>query len=142
TVFSDGRGAPVAMTTFDGANYEAVANADGTLRPVELGTTWRPNYLVAFGTGLRHAANLRVRIGGIEVTPFYAGPQGSFAGLDQINLMMPQNAPGGMVDLTLNTADRVSNVVQLRLQGDASLDAAGLTQAEVQTVIAQAVGKA
>ncbi len=28
--------------------------------------------------------------------------------------MMPQNAPGGMVDLTLNTADRVGNITQLR----------------------------
>jgi len=142
TVFSNGSGAPVAMTTFDGANYQTVTNADGTLRTVNRGTAWQPNYLVAFGTGLRHAANLRVRIGGVEVTPFYAGPQGTFAGLDQINFLLPQNAPGGMVDFTLNTADRVSNVAQLRLEGEASLDAAGLTQTEVQTVIAQAVGKA
>jgi len=142
TALSNGRGAPVAMTTYDGLFYEAATNNDGTPRAVDPGTVWRPNYLVVFGTGLRHATNLRARIGGIEVEPLYSGPQGSFAGLDQINLPIPPNAPAGVVDFTLNTPDRVSNTVQLRLQGEAVLTSADLTENDVQTIIAQAVTKA
>ncbi len=74
-------GAPVAMTTFDGANYQSVTNADGTLRTVDRGTAWQPNYLVAFGTGLATRREFaRSASAGVEVTPLYAGPQGSFAG--------------------------------------------------------------
>lgn len=142
TALSNGRGAPVAMTTYDGLYYEAATNTDGTPHAVDPGTVWRPNYLVVFGTGLRHAANLRARIGGIEVEPLYSGPQGSFAGLDQINLPIPPNAPAGVVDFTLNTPDRVSNTVQLRLQGEAVLTSADLTENDVQMIIAQAVSKA
>jgi uncharacterized protein (TIGR03437 family) len=142
TALSNGRGAPVAMTTFDGFYYEAATNSDGTARAVDPGTVWRPNYLVVFGTGLRHAANLRARIGGIEVEPLYFGPQGSFAGLDQINLQLPPNAPGGVVDFMLSTPDRVSNTTQLRLQGEAALTSSDLTESDVQTIIAQAVTKA
>ena len=142
TARSNGRGAPVAMTTFDGAYYEAATNSDGTARAIDPGTVWRPNYLVVFGTGLRHATNLRARIGGIEVTPLYCGPQGSFAGLDQVNLALPSNAPGGVVDLMFSTPDRVSNTVQLRLQGEAALASSDLTEADVQTIIAQAVTRA
>src|SRR5262249_25209391 len=89
TASFSGRGLAVALTTFDGLNFESVVNPDGSARTVSSGTMGRPNYLTLFGTGLRGASNLRVQIGGVEVAPMFAGAQGSFAGLDQINLMIP-----------------------------------------------------
>lgn len=142
TFHADGRGLPVALSTYDGATYESAVNADGTARTVELGTVWRPNYLVLFGTGLRHAGNVKVRIGGIEVTPMYAGPQNSFAGLDQINLQIPSQAAGGLMDMVVSADGMISNIVQMRLAGEAAAAANDLVVSDVQTIIAQAVTKA
>ncbi|MEP7271386.1 MAG: heme-binding protein [Acidobacteriota bacterium] len=141
TFTADGRGVPVALTTFDGAAFEPVVNPDGSARLVDPGTMWHPNYLALFGTGLGRATNIRVRVGGVEITPMYAGPQGNFAGLDQINLALPANLAPGVVDLMIAAGGTTSNSVQLRLQG-ANVAQAGLTEADVQSVIARAVARA
>ncbi len=142
TTTYNGRGLPVALTTFDGAIFEGVTNTDGTARQVNPGSPWRPNYLMLFGTGLRRASSLRVRVGGVEVTPLFSGAQGSFAGLDQINIMVPTNLPGGTTDIVLVAEGRASNVVQLRLQGEEQTAPGALAVSDVQTIIAQAVGQA
>lgn len=142
TVSYNGRGLPVALTTFDGVNFEAVVNPDRSARAINCGSVWRPNYLTLFGTGLRRASDLRVRIGNLEAPPMYSGAQGSFSGLDQINVMIPSNLPGGMTDITVVAEGRVSNTVQLRFEGVSATTQSGLTVSDVQTIIAQAVGKA
>jgi len=44
----------------------------------------------------------------------YAGPQGSFDGLDQVNVALPPNLQGsGTVVLTVTAAGRVSNQVSV-----------------------------
>jgi uncharacterized protein (TIGR03437 family) len=142
TTTYSGRGLAVALTTFDGVHYESVVNPDGTARGVNAGAVWRPNYLTMFGTGLRGASNLRVRIGGVEVTPMYVGAQGAFAGLDQVNLMIPPNAFSGMTDISLTADGRASNTVQLLMQPAAAPTQNTLSVSDVQTIIAQAVAKA
>ncbi|MFN0085582.1 MAG: heme-binding protein [Blastocatellia bacterium] len=142
TAAYNGRGLPVALTTFDGASFEPVINPDGTPRAVSCGTMWRPNYLLLFGTGLRGGADLRVRVGGVEVAPVYSGAQGAFAGLDQINVMIPPGAAGGVNEITIITDNRASNPVQLLMQSAAAPTQATLTIGDVQTIIAQAVAKA
>jgi uncharacterized protein (TIGR03437 family) len=142
TAAYNGRGLPVALTTYDGVNFERVVNADGSARAVGCGAVWRPNYLLLFGTGLRRASNLRVRIGGAEITPTFAGAQGSFAGLDQINVPIPPNMPGGMTDVSIIAEGRVSNTVQLLMQAAAQPSPTTLSAADVQTIIAQAVARA
>lgn len=142
TVSYTGRGLPVALTTFDGASYDSVANADGSARAVNPGSTWRPNYLLLFGTGLRNVNGLKVRIGGTEITPLYVGAQGFFAGLDQINLMLPPNMPGGTTDVTLVADGRASNTVQLKMSGEAVPSQNSLTEDDVRKIISQAVGRA
>lgn len=137
-----GRGLPVALTTYDGVFYESVVNTDGSAKSVNAGSSWRPNYLLLFGTGLRSVNGLRVRIGGTEITPLYAGEQGSFAGLDQVNLMLPSNVSGGTADITLFAEGRASNTVQLKLAGEAAPAQNSLTVADVQRIISQAVGRA
>jgi len=50
-------------------------------------------FLVLFGTGMRFRSslsNVSVKIGGIDAPVEYAGPQGEFAGLDQINVRLPR----------------------------------------------------
>jgi len=42
--------------------------------------------LIPYGTGLNGAGLVTATIGGMEVAVAYAGPQGTFAGLDQINI--------------------------------------------------------
>ncbi len=142
TVSYTGRGLPVALTTYDGVFYEGVTNSDGSAKPVNPGSQWRPNYLLLFGTGFSNEANLRVRIGNQEIAPLYAGTQGSFAGLDQINLMLPANMPGGITDITLISNGRASNTVQLRMAGEAVPTQNSLTEDDVRKIISQAVGKA
>lgn len=142
TVSYTGKGLPVALTTFDGAVYDSVANADGSARLVNPGSSWRPNYLLLFGTGLRNVNGLKVRIGATEITPMYVGAQGSFAGLDQINLMLPTNMPGGTTDITLIAQGRASNTVQLKMAGEAVPAQTSLTEDDVRKVISQAVGRA
>jgi uncharacterized protein (TIGR03437 family) len=142
TVATDGHGAPSALTTFDGATFQPVVSPDGSMRTVIPGTPWQPNFLILFGTGLRGATDLRVHLGGLELTPVFAGPQGAYAGLDQVNVQIPTNSPHGVVDLALSAGGRLSNTAQLLVQGPAALADGGLTQSDVETIIAQAVGKA
>lgn len=142
TFSANGRGVPIALTTYDGALFDPVINADGSARPVDPGSVWHPNYLTLFGTGLRRATGLRVRVGGIDVTPMYAGPQGDFAGLDQINVAIPSNLAGGTIDLLLSGGGMASNTVQLRVQGPTAVTQSALTESNVQQIIAQAVGRA
>ncbi len=142
TAAYNGRGLPIAVTTFDGVNFEGVVNADGSARSVSCGSAERPNYLTLFGTGLRRAPNLRIRVGFMDVTPMFAGAQGSFAGLDQVNVMIPPNLPGGMADISISADGLTSNTVQLLMQGTTAPTQAGLTASDVETIIAQAVAKA
>jgi uncharacterized protein (TIGR03437 family) len=141
-----GRGLPVALTTYDGIFYDRVVNPDGSPRAVDPGTAWRPNYLLLFGTGLRNAKNLRVRIGSRDIAPLYVGPQGGFSGLDQINLALSPNMTGGMHEIALVTEGQAGNTVQLLMAGAPEQARPApfveITQAEVQLIIAQAVTKA
>ena len=70
----------------------------GSHGPIEAGET-----LVLYGTGLRNAAAKPVcTIGGQAVDVLYAGPQGEFPGLDQVNLFVPTSLRGiGAVVLEL-----------------------------------------
>ena len=142
TFTADGRGVPAALTTYDGSYFEPVVNADGSPRPVDPGTVWQPNYLTLFGTGIGRATSLKVRLGGVELTPMYAGPQGTFAGLDQINVVLPSNLTSGVVDIVVTAAGSSSNEVQIRVQGPASVAQSGLTELDVQAIIGQAVNRA
>jgi uncharacterized protein (TIGR03437 family) len=47
-----------------------------------------------FGTGWRNALPVTVQIGGKAATVTYAGPSGGFAGLDQLNVRIPDGVTG------------------------------------------------
>jgi endo-1,4-beta-xylanase len=74
-------------------------------------------YLEVFGTGIRgrsDVANVHVTVGGVAAPVSYAGPQGQFYGLDQINAALPASLLGaGSVNIEVEVDGRVSNVVQV-----------------------------
>ena len=119
TITADGRGIPAGYSTFDGVNVKVLFNPDGTSRPVEAGTAQRPDYLVLFGTGFRKRAslsNVQVRINGIVSQVDYAGLQGGYVGLDQLNIVIPTGAGGsGEVDLILTVDGKQANKVRVNI---------------------------
>ncbi|QQS46957.1 MAG: c-type cytochrome [Acidobacteriota bacterium] len=109
---AQGTGAPAAVATRDGINYVTVGNPDGSSNGVD-----PQDFLVLFGTGFRRASisTVRITIGGIDAPVLYAGPQGSFTGLDQINTQIPPGLKGlveVVVSINGNPGNRVSLLVR------------------------------
>ena len=77
-------------------------------------------YLYLFGTGIRGHSGLgavRATIGGTTATVEYAGPAPGFAGLDQVNVVVPRSLAGrGEVPVVLTVEGKVSNTVTVRFQ--------------------------
>jgi uncharacterized protein (TIGR03437 family) len=129
TFFANGQGVPAAVTTTDGVVFLPVFNPDGSPRSVSAGTANSPNFLILFTTGLRNApaANPNDQNGVAEAvtamvrdttaTVTFAGPAPGFAGLDQVNLIIPpQLAGAGQVNLKLTAGGYTSNTVTIRIQ--------------------------
>jgi len=84
--------------------------------PIALGVD-TPIYVSLFGTGIRNASSVTVKIGNTDVQPTYAGPQGQYPGLDQVNFPLSLNLRGsGLVNVTVAVDGAASNVVQLNIQ--------------------------
>ena len=81
--------------------------------PIDLGQAGEVVYLVLFGTGLRNRSALgavTTTIGGRNIPVLYAGPQGTFVGLDQMNLEIPRSLVGaGLVNLQVTVDGKVAN---------------------------------
>lgn len=88
--------------------------------PIDLGGEGEQVYLVLFGTGIRYRSglsNVTARLGGTDATVTYAGAQNEFAGLDQINLLLPRNLAGrGEVDLVLTADGKTANTVKVSIK--------------------------
>jgi uncharacterized protein (TIGR03437 family) len=118
TADATGRGDAAALATLDGLNYVP--------QPFDVSVNGRPNILVLFGTGLRNATATnpnddngvaeatRVTIDGLDAKVLYAGAQGQYVGLDQINVEFPASLTGGgrrvevVVTLNGSPANRVT----------------------------------
>lgn len=121
---SDGRGVAAAVTLLvrpDGSRTSQLAfecpDGAGSCVPVplDLGAENDRAFLLLFGTGIRGRRELedvRVRIGGIEAEVLYAGPQGSFVGLDQVNVEIPRVLAGkGEVEVMFAVGAETANLV-------------------------------
>jgi uncharacterized protein (TIGR03437 family) len=87
------------------------------LAPIDLGPADQQTFLILYGTGIRNANPVTVSIGNVLVTAAFAGAQGTFAGEDQINVLLPQTLRGaGVVDVTLNVDGQVANRVKIQIQ--------------------------
>jgi len=84
--------------------------------PIALGVD-APVYVSFCGTGIRRAKSVMVMIGNTAVQPLYAGPQGQYPGLDQVNVVLPIALRGsGLVSVTVAADGVQSNPVQLSIQ--------------------------
>jgi uncharacterized protein (TIGR03437 family) len=66
-------------------------------QPIDWGSDSDELYLVLFGSGFRFRSSLagvRVDLGGASLPVVYAGPQGEYSGLDQLNVRLPKSLRG------------------------------------------------
>lgn len=128
TADASGQGAPAAqalVVAADGTQSTLpVAQCTGT--PVICTTVAIPMasgtqvYLILYGTGIRGRSSVdavTLAIGGAAGHVTYAGPQNDFAGLDQIDVLVPASLAGmGEVDLKLTVDNLAANTVRVRFQ--------------------------
>jgi uncharacterized protein (TIGR03437 family) len=73
-----------------------------------------------FGTGFRHRSALQavsVKFGGVAGQVLFAGAQGGFIGLDQLNVLLPGTLAGrGEVDVVLTADGKAANTVRIAVQ--------------------------
>ena len=94
-------------------------NGTPVARPISLGSPAEQVYLILFGTGIRQAGTgqTSVTVKGLAAPVTYAGPQPQFAGLDQVNVLLPKALAGSgdvIVLLTAQGAD--ANPVHLSIR--------------------------
>lgn len=103
---------PVA--TFDSGQQKFVSV------PIDFGSVDDQLFLVLFGTGIRGRSQLSAMsctIGGISMPVEFAGAQGGFVGLDQVNVRLSRNLAGrGEVDLVLSADNIPANTVKVNFR--------------------------
>jgi len=127
TADASGQGLPAALllrVKADGTqSFEPVAfyDAFGSVfpAPISFGDQSDQLFLILFATGVRNGdlSAVKVSIDGIDAPVLYAGEQGGFVGLDQINLSLPRQLAGkGSVQLRLEADHWMANQVRLVFQ--------------------------
>ena len=135
TANSDGQGVPAAYALrvkADNAQIsEEISQFDATLgrrrvKPIDLGPAAERVFLILYLTGIRRApdpngdgnSNESVHLigGGTELVPAYAGAQGGFAGLGQINVEIPRSLLGrGRINLIVTGPGASSNATEIEI---------------------------
>jgi uncharacterized protein (TIGR03437 family) len=115
--------AQVVTTTPSGTQtYTNTATLNGTTfvnAPIALTPAADTFYLLLYGTGFDQgtASTLTVTINGKNYTPSFVGPQGTYAGLDQINVLLPSSLAGsGTVNVSITVNGTVSNTGTIAFQ--------------------------
>jgi uncharacterized protein (TIGR03437 family) len=126
---SSGRGwaAATVQRIQDGKtlSYEPVARYDSqqgqiVAVPIEFKAETQDLYLGLYGSGLRYRTsltNVKARIGTLELPVQYAGTQGTYVGLDQVNVLLPRSLSGaGEVEVSLLVDGKVTNTVKVNFR--------------------------
>lgn len=108
----------------DGAQTSQISFActDGVCNPVplDMGGSSEQFVLVLFGTGIRGVPStdvVRATVNGVPVQVLYAGRQPTYAGLDQVNLLLPKTLAGaGIVSVQLTVEEQPANPVTIWLR--------------------------
>lgn len=113
-VKADGTQVYEAVTQFNPMTNRFVA------LPLDVSNAAEQVFLLLFGTGLRNhsgLANVSARVGGAATEVLFAGKQGSLAGLDQVNLLLPRTLAGrGEVDIVLTVDGKAANTVRVGIK--------------------------
>ncbi len=99
----------------------ATCSASGcTPIPISLGSSTDQAYLVLFGTGIRGAGGasaVTAMVGSTACPVSFAGAQGTYFGLDQVNVELPHSLAGsGTVNLVITAAGQTANTVTMNIQ--------------------------
>jgi uncharacterized protein (TIGR03437 family) len=129
TANANGQGVAAAVLLrirADGSlSYESILQFDSATNrfvptPINLGATTDQLFLLLFGSGIRGVSGLSAvscSIGGENAAVLFAGQQGDFEGLDQVNVTLPRSLAGrGLVNLSLSVAGFATNIVQIHVQ--------------------------
>ena len=129
TANADGAGVPAAAILRIKANgaqtYEPLSTFDAGQKkyvptPIDLGPASDQVFLVLFGTGIRNRTSTQAvtaTIGGLSTPALYAGIQGTFIGLDQINLQLARTLIGrGQIDVILTVDAMNANTVSINIK--------------------------
>ncbi|MEP7342652.1 MAG: FG-GAP-like repeat-containing protein [Acidobacteriota bacterium] len=88
--------------------------------PIDLGIASDQVYLLVFGTGLRFRSApsaVNAKVGGADAEVSYAGAQGGFVGLDQVNLRLPNGLAGkGDVEVVITADGKAANPVLVNIK--------------------------
>jgi len=126
---ASGKGAAAAVVTkvaADGTQTNSLA-ADCTTTPgkcvtapIDLGGASNRVFVSLFGTGIRGVSsldNVAIIVGGVQVTPLFAGDQSQYPGLDQINFELPRALAGrGEVDVLVSLDGHPANAVRIAVR--------------------------
>jgi uncharacterized protein (TIGR03437 family) len=105
--------------------YEPVTRVDTSQNkvvgvPIDLSVPSDQVYLLLFGTGLRFRSALGAiiaKIGGTDAEVSFAGAQGDFVGLDQVNLRLPNSLAGrGDVEIAVAVDGKTANPVLVKIK--------------------------
>jgi uncharacterized protein (TIGR03437 family) len=101
----------------DGSSSFAFTFQPGTSTalPIDLGLDTDQVVLELYGTGIRgHSGTVTCKIGSTTLPVAYAGPQGVYVGLDQVNIFLPKSLRGsGSVTVALTVDGQAANAVNL-----------------------------
>ena len=61
------------------------------------------------------ATSATATVGGVPATVIYAGPQGTYAGLDQFNILLPDGMTG-RVEVIVTAGGKASNPVKFTIE--------------------------
>ena len=130
TADSTGRGYPAAtLLRYRGNDLVAVEpvfdydslRQEFVGRPIDPGSPSDTLFLVLYATGVRQHGGLgtvTVKIGGVDAQVLFAGAQGDYLGLDQVNVRIPRQLAGrGEVELQLNVGGLSANPVRIKMAG-------------------------
>ena len=108
-----------------GQSFEPVSRFDAAQNrfvpvPIDLGPESDQVFLILFGTGIRFRSELpavSLQLGGSNHEVLFAGPQGDYVGLDQVNTRLLRSLIGrGSIDVRLTANGQTANIVGLEIK--------------------------
>jgi phospholipase C len=97
--------------------FQCDASGNCTNVPIDLGAAADQAVLILYGTGIRSVSSLKnatATIGEVSVPVLFAGAQGTYPGLDQVNISLPNSLAGRGQMLVVLTVDGIqANPVQV-----------------------------
>ena len=111
-VKSDGKQSWDSAAHYDTAQSRFVAN------PIDVSAD--PAFLILYGTGIKNRSALataKITVDSLELPVEYAGAQGNYSGLDQVNVKLPASLAGrGEVKVELSVDGRIANAVKVTIK--------------------------